>query len=50
MSGPFSHRHGYGAQREISIREEAPEVLRAGLVSIGRDFGSLASQQLLLQA
>ena len=39
MSGPFSHRHGYGAQQEITIREDAPEVLRAGLISIGREFG-----------
>src|SRR5580704_14921633 len=39
MSGPFSYRHGYGVQPEITIREDAPEVLRAGLISIGREFG-----------
>jgi hypothetical protein len=39
MSGPFSHRHGYGDQQEITVREDAPEVLRAGLISIGRELG-----------
>jgi hypothetical protein len=39
MGGLFSHRHGYGRQREIIIREDAPEGLRMGLVQIGRDLG-----------
>jgi hypothetical protein len=39
MGGPFSHRHGYTGEQEIIIREDAPEVLRAGLVNIGRDCG-----------
>ena len=39
MGGFFSHRHGYGRQREIIVREDAPEGLRMGLVQIGRDLG-----------
>lgn len=39
MNGPFSHRYGYGARQEIRVREDAPEALRAGLVSIGQEFG-----------
>lgn len=39
MGNPFSHRHGFGGRREITVREDAPEALRAGLIHIGRDLG-----------
>lgn len=39
MMGGFSQRHGYGQQREIIVREDAPEGLRMGLVQIGRNMG-----------
>lgn len=39
MGGFFSQRQGYGRQREITVREDAPEGLRMGLVQIGRDMG-----------
>jgi hypothetical protein len=37
--GNFSHRHGFRAQRPITVREDAPRTLRAGLVGILRDMG-----------
>jgi len=35
----FSQRHGYHTRREIVVREDAPEPLRAGLLGIPRDMG-----------
>lgn len=37
MGGPFSRRHGYRGQREITVREDAPEGLRIGLLQILHD-------------
>ncbi|HYL83274.1 MAG TPA: hypothetical protein VE263_03490 [Candidatus Angelobacter sp.] len=39
MGNPFSRRHGFRAQRPITVREDAPRALRAGLVGILRDMG-----------
>ena len=39
MGGLFSRRHGYRGQREITVREDAPEALRAGLLAILREMG-----------
>ena len=39
MGDSFSRRHGYRARREITVREGAPEEVRAGLVQILRDMG-----------
>lgn len=39
MGGYFSQRHGYASQRDIVVREDAPEALRAGLVAIARELG-----------
>lgn len=39
MGAHFSERHGYGRNRAITVREDAPEGLRAGLIQIGRDLG-----------
>lgn len=35
----FSHRHGFRAHRPITVREDAPRGLRAGLVGILMDMG-----------
>jgi len=37
--GNFSHRHGFRAHRPITVREDAPRALRAGLVGILADMG-----------
>ncbi|MEG8219292.1 hypothetical protein OSJ57_01495 [Sphingomonas sp. HH69] len=40
IKSPFSDRHGFhGAEREITIREEAPEEIRAGVVMLGYAAG-----------
>jgi AbiJ N-terminal domain 4 len=39
MGNPFSKRQGFRPRREITVREDAPEGLRAGLVGILRDMG-----------
>jgi hypothetical protein len=39
MGNSFSQRHGYRQRREISVREDAPNAVRAGLVVILRDMG-----------
>src|ERR1035437_6023814 len=39
MGAHFSERHGYGRNRAITVREDAPEGLRAGLIQIDRDLG-----------
>ena len=37
---PFSSRHGYrGPEAEITVREDAPEILRQGVVMLGRPWG-----------
>lgn len=39
-SESFSRRHGYGApEAEITIREDAPEVVRSAVIALGRGFG-----------
>lgn len=40
MGTHFSHRHGYAGQREITVREDAPEALRAGIADIARELGA----------
>jgi hypothetical protein len=37
--GTFSRRHGFRAHRPITVREDAPRALRAGLVGILSDMG-----------
>jgi hypothetical protein len=37
--GNFSHRQGFRAHRPITVREDAPHALRAGLVGILSDMG-----------
>jgi hypothetical protein len=39
MGNPFSRRHGFRQRREITVREDAPEALRAGLLTILLNFG-----------
>jgi hypothetical protein len=39
MGDSFSQRHGYGQRREIAVREDAPEALRAGLLTVLRGIG-----------
>lgn len=39
MGAHFTERHGYGRNRPITVREDAPEALRAGVIQIGRDLG-----------
>jgi len=39
MGNPFSRRHGFRPRREITVREDAPEQLRAGLLGILTDMG-----------
>jgi hypothetical protein len=39
MGNPFSRRHGFRPRREIIVREDAPEGLRAGLIEILRSMG-----------
>jgi len=39
MGNPFSRRHGFRPRREIAVREDAPEAVRAGLVGILTDMG-----------
>ncbi len=37
MHTTFSKRYGFGKTREITVREDAPEVLRAGFLHILHD-------------
>jgi hypothetical protein len=37
MGGPFSRRHGYRGQPDITIREDAPQQLRVGFLQIAHD-------------
>jgi len=47
--GNFSHRQGFRAHRPITVREDAPRALRAGLVGILSDMGhSYASMRELI--
>jgi hypothetical protein len=39
MGNPFSRRHGFRPRREIAVREDAPEGLRAGLLGILTGMG-----------
>ena len=39
MGNSFSQRHGYRQRREITVREDAPQSLRAGLLAILTDMG-----------
>jgi hypothetical protein len=39
MGDSFSQRHGYRQRREIVVREDAPEALRAGLLTLLRGIG-----------
>ncbi len=39
MGDSFSRRHGYRPRREITVREDAPEEIRAGLIQILLDMG-----------
>jgi hypothetical protein len=39
MGNSFSQRHGYRQRREIAVREDAPQSLRAGVLAILREMG-----------
>jgi len=44
MGDFFSRRHGFRARREITVREDAPEALRVGLITVLREMGLSYSQ------
>lgn len=44
MGDFFSRRHGLRARREIAVREDAPEAIRAGLIAILHELGFTYNQ------